>query len=205
MTPTEKIQALRTPTPKQPLRVLFSACLTGLLVGYDGSSCGTHPHLLRYLQSPRLKAVRFCPEDYAFGTPRGLCDIHGGNGFDVLEGKARVLTAEGEDWTLGLVRASQRMLEFARKQEVELAILLDISAACGSQVIYNGGRLDENPTYQKGPGVAAAQLMRGGIPVISQRDFRALEALYAKLDPAYSPAPSAIDHHETEWYRNYFS
>ncbi len=45
-----------------------------------------------------VKAVTFCPEDYSFGTPRSLPDIHGGNGFDVLDGKARVLTDKGEDW-----------------------------------------------------------------------------------------------------------
>ena len=54
---------------------------------------------------------------------------------------------------------------------------MDISAACGSQVIYERSRTRPNKRYQKGPGVCAALLLRNGFKVISQRDWRTLEFL----------------------------
>jgi len=204
MTDRSAIQVLRTPTLSDPLHVLVSACLLGTLCGYDGSSYGDYPGAKRLVDYDTIRLIRFCPEDYAFGTPRELCDIHGGTGLDVLEGRARVLTESGVDWTEGMIRASEAMLDLAQSRQVELAVLMDISAACGSQVIYDGSRLSEKPTYQVGMGVCAAQLHRHGIPVISQRDFASLEILYRKLDPDHRLDPNAIDHHETDWYRAYF-
>ncbi len=70
----------------------------------------------------------------------GVPDIHGGDGFDVLDGKARVLSDTGEDWTEAMLGAARAMLALAQQQRVRLALLTDISAACGSQVIYDGAR-----------------------------------------------------------------
>ncbi|MBO6515128.1 MAG: DUF523 domain-containing protein [Bacteroidia bacterium] len=196
---------LRTPTNENPLRILMSACFTGTLCGYDGTDNGVYPSARKLLEYQSVQIIPFCPEDFSFGTPRAMCDIHGGNGYDVLDGKAKVLTENGIDWTQGMVRAAHRMLEVAQDKQVELAVLMDISAACGSQVIYDGNRFGENPIYQKGPGVCAALLQRNGIQVISQRDFASLELLYAKIDPSHSINSDAIDHHQTEWYQNYFT
>ncbi|MCB0625881.1 MAG: DUF523 domain-containing protein, partial [Saprospiraceae bacterium] len=140
----------------------------------------------------------------SFGSPREMCDIHGGDGRDVLRGKARVLTESGVDWTDGMIRAAERMLDVARRERVELAVMMDISAACGSQVIYDGNRFAPEKKYQIGAGVAAALLLENGFQVISQRDFASLEILYAKIDPQHVADESAIDHHETDWYRGYF-
>jgi hypothetical protein len=81
---------------------------------------------------------------------------------------------------------------------------MDVSAACGSQVIYDGNRFSENKIYQIGAGVAAAQLIRNGFKVISQRDYAALEILYSKIDPSYQIDTAKLDHHEIEWYKEYF-
>ncbi len=195
---------LRTPTREHPLRVLVSACLTGILCGVDGTANGDYPSVLKLMEYDTVKLTRFCPEDYSFGTPREMCDIHGGTGMDVLAGRARVLTPSGADWTEGMVRASEKMLEIALNEQVELAVMMDVSAACGSQVIYDGTRYAERKVYQIGAGVCAAQLMKAGIKVISQRDYASLEILYNKLDPLHAINLSAVDHHETEWYREYF-
>jgi len=96
------------------------------------------------------------------------------------------------------------MLEIAQKQDIELAVLMDVSAACGSQVIYSGNRFAKDKVYQIGAGVCAAQLINHGYKVISQRDFASLELLYAKADPTYLPDLSAIDHHLNPWYKQYF-
>lgn len=205
MTDRAYIKELRTPTDEQPLRILMSACLLGTTCGFDGSANGEYPSALKLLKYDTAKLVRFCPEEFSFGTPREMCDIHGGTGLDVLEGRARVLTESGVDWSEGMIRASEKMLELAQREQIELAVLMDISAACGSQVIYDGNRFGENKVYQIGAGVCAAQLMRNGFKVISQRDFASLELLYAKLDENHVVNSEALDHHEITWYKEYFS
>jgi uncharacterized protein YbbK (DUF523 family) len=204
MTDKTYLRQLRRPTPDNPLRILMSACLAGITCGYDGTANGEYPSALKLLGYDNVRIVRFCPEEFSFGTPREMCDIHGGTGFDVLDGKARVLTESGKDWSEGMIKASEKMLEIARQEDIELAVMMDISAACGSQVIYDGNRFAENKVYQIGAGVSAAQLLRHGFQVISQRDFASLEILYAKIDPSHVIDTAKKDHHEIEWYREYF-
>ena len=204
MTHKNDILNLRIPTKENPLRILMSACLAGLTCGYDGTANGEYPSALKLLKYDKVTIIKFCPEEFSFGTPREMCDIHGGTGFDVLNGKAKVLTETGKDWTEGMIKASEKMLEIAKNEGVELAIMMDISAACGSQVIYRGNRFTENKVYQIGAGVSAAQLLRNGFKVISQRDFASLELLYSKIDPNHIMAENLKDHHETEWYKSCF-
>ena len=104
-----------------------------------------------------------------------------------------------------MIAASEKMLAIARQEKIELAVLMDISAACGSQVIYDGNRFAPEKKYQIGAGVCAAQLKRNGFKVISQRDYASLEILYAKIDPSHRVDSSKVDHHEIEWYKNYFN
>lgn len=195
---------LRTPTPTEPLRVLLSGCLMGLPCGVDGSDNGMGGVLTDLVTLPTVKAFSFCPEDHGLGTPRTLPDIHGGDGADVLDGTARVLDEHGTDLTEGMIRGAQAMLSFAQANQIELAILTDMSAACGSQVISDGCRLEADRKYQIGVGVSTALLLRNGFPVVSQRDFRTLGKIRRLLDPEFIPDPEAPDHHEKEWYRTYF-
>lgn len=204
MTDKNYLRNLRRPTPENPLRVLVSACLTGIKCGINGDTYGDYPSVLKLLDYKNIKLVPFCPEDFSFGTPREMCDIHGGSGIDVLNGTARVLTSTGVDWTEGMIRASEKMLEIAKRENIELAVMMDISAACGSQVIYDGNRYAADKKYQVGMGVCGAQLHRAGFKVISQRDFAALELLYACLDPEHVINEAAIDHDQGEWYVEYF-
>ena len=97
-----------------------------------------------------------------------------------------------------MIKASEKMLEIAKAEKVELAVMMDVSAACGSQVIYSGNRFAENKIYQIGAGVCAAQLIRSGIKVISQRDYASLEILYAKIDTSHSINQEAKDHHHPD-------
>lgn len=205
MTDKEYLHRLRIPTKENPLRILLSACLLGELCGVDGSSNGRYASALKLLDYDNIKLTRFCPEDYVLGTPRETPDCEGGDGHDVLDGKARVITQSGKDITSEMIRASLKMLEIAQTNDVELAVMMDASGACGSQVIYNGSRFSENPVYQIGMGICAAQLDRNGIKIISQRDFESLEILYSKLDPTHVINENAIDHDQHEWYRSYFN
>lgn len=204
MTSKNDIHNLRIPTKENPLRILMSACLAGLTCGYDGTANGEYPGALKLLKYDTVKIIKFCPEEFSFGTPRDMCDIHGGTGYDVLNGKAKVLTETGKDWTAGMIKASEKMLEIAKNEGIELAIMMDISAACGSQVIYSGNRFSENKVYQIGAGVSAAQLLNNGFKVISQRDFASLKLLYSKIDPNHIAVKNLKDHHEKDWYKTYF-
>jgi uncharacterized protein YbbK (DUF523 family) len=204
MTDKNYLHNLKPPTKQDPLRILMSACLTGLPCGYDGSSYGEYPSALKLLSYDRVKVVKFCPEDFSFGTPREMCDIHGGNGIDVLNGKAKVLTESGLDWTEGMIKASLKMLELAIAEKIDIAVMMDTSAACGSQVIYEGNRFSENKKHQIGMGVFAAQHVKAGFKVISQRDYASLEIIYSKIDPTYSMKNNLKDHHEIDWYKDYF-
>jgi uncharacterized protein YbbK (DUF523 family) len=205
MTDINYLKNLRTPTKENPLRVLVSSCLTGILCGYDGTAYGEYPSVLKLLNFDTIKLIKFCPEDSSFGSPREMCDIHGGTGLDVLEGRAKVLTESGTDWTEGMIKASEKMLEIAKSENIDLAVMMDVSAACGSQVIYSGNRFAEDKIYQIGAGVSAAQLMRSGFKVISQRDYASLEILYSKIDASHIINKEAKDHHEIDWYKSYFN
>ncbi|HLP65723.1 DUF523 domain-containing protein [Flavobacterium sp.] len=204
MTDKEYLRNLRIPTPENPLRVLTSACLIGTQCGANGTSYGEYPSVVKLTHYKNILITPFCPEHFSFGTPREMCDIYGGDGFDVLNGKVKVITESGIDWTDGMIKASEKMLEVARNANIELAVMMDVSAACGSQVIYNGNRFAPTPVHQIGMGVCAAQLTLNGFKVISQRDFESLEILYSKLDANHLINPDAKDHDQNEWVLNYF-
>lgn len=201
---TDPLAALRVPTPDDPMRVLVSGCLAGLPCGVDGTDYGMGRALGGILSLPTVRAIPFCPEEAGIGTPRTMPDIHGGDGFDVLDGRARVLDEKGEDLTAKMVFGAERMAAHAREHRVELAVLTDMSAACGSQVISDGCRLLPDRRYRAGVGVATALLLRNGIAVVSQRDHRTLGEIRARMDPRFRRDPNAADHHESEWYRDRF-
>jgi uncharacterized protein YbbK (DUF523 family) len=200
----QALAALRRPTLDDPLRVLVSGCLAGMACGVDGTDYGLSAPLREFLALPTLRAIAFCPEEIALGTPRSMPDIHGGDGFDVLDRRAVVLDEHGVDLTEAMRRGAFAMLERAVSARVELALLTDMSAACGSQVISDGCRLVAERRYRRGVGVATALLLRHGIPVVSQRDFRSLGLLREIVEPGFVAAAATRDHHETEWYRGYF-
>lgn len=183
------------------MRVLVSGCLAGLPCGVDGTAYGEYP-LARFLLSrPNVKAFQFCPEDRAYGTPRFTPNISRGNGFDVLAGRARVQadTDAEEDITEPMVREARAMAALATREHVHLALMMDISGACGSTVVYNGRR--KNKEFSTGPGVAGAAVMELGIPIVSQRDERTLRLVLHKLGAeADAPFGDGLDHHEREWY-----
>jgi len=199
------IQQLRVPTKEDPLRILVSACLVGVKCGVDGDTYGEYPSVLKLLAYDNVKLIRFCPEDFSFGTPREMCDIHGGDGFDVLEGRAKVLTTSGLDWTEGMIKASERMLKIADEHDIELAVMMDVSAACGNHVIYDGDRYAAEKKYQIGMGVCGAQLSKAGYQIISWREYASLELLYARIDPTHEINTEAQDFDQHEWYVNYFN
>ncbi len=198
------LHALRKPTPDDPLRLLVSGCIAAWPCGVAGHDYGLGAHFADLLALATVRLVPFCPEQHALGTPRTMPDIHGGDGFDVVDGRARVLDEHGTDLTDKMLSGARAMLEVAQRERVELALLTDMSAACGSQVISDGCRLVEVRRFQRGVGVATALLLRAGIAVVAQRDTRSVGLLRQLLDPSFTPDPQAIDYHQCDWYRAQF-
>ena len=155
----ELVADLREPTPEDPWRVLVSGCLNGWQCGVDSTDNGLGASLSQLLCLPTFRAVPFCPEQHALGTPRTTPDIHRGDGFDVIAGRAMVLDERGDDVTDKMLSGARAMVQLAVAARAELAILTDMSAACGSQVISSGCRLAPLRHYQKGVGVASAMLL----------------------------------------------
>lgn len=195
----ELLEKLRAPSADAPLRVLVSGCIAGWSCGVDGTDYGMKGALADILSRENVRAFPFCPEQHALGTPRSMPDIHGGDGVDVMAGRARVLDEHGVDLTAKMIEGGRAMVAFALESAVELALLTDMSGACGSQVISLGCRFDQPRRFQKGVGVATALLLEAGIHVMSQRDFRSLEQLRKRLDHGHIPNIEARDHHEHPW------
>ena len=101
-------------------------------------------------------------------TPRPSAEIIGGNGDDVLDGKAKVMTKDGEDVTESFVSGAYKALEQIKNLHPEYIILKERSPSCGSSTIYTG---EFNGNKQTGYGVTTALFKRHGFTVISEEDF----------------------------------
>lgn len=146
--------------------VLVSACLAGIPVRHDGSS---NPKSVVAELVAQGRAVVVCPEvDGGLGTPRPAAEIVGGDGSDVLEGKARVLTRDGTDVTAAYVRGARKALEAARAAGAAVAILKARSPSCGRDRIYDGTHSHE---LTEGHGVTAALLQASGITVVTEEEL----------------------------------
>lgn len=127
--------------------ILVSACLAGLRTRYDAE----------LVDQPRCRTrladciwIPVCPEQLGgLPTPRCPADIVGGTGDDVLDGRARVIDSAGCDLTEAFVRGAEMVVEIAKAQRVDEALLKARSPSCG---------VDKR-------GVTAALLMRNGITV----------------------------------------
>jgi uncharacterized protein YbbK (DUF523 family) len=115
-------------TPNAPVAV--SACLLGVACRYDGG------HALDAELTRRLAGVEVlpvCPEMMGgLPAPRPAVKIKGGDGGDVLDGRARIVTDGGEDRTASLVRGAEETLRLARARGASVFIGKARSPSCGS-------------------------------------------------------------------------
>jgi uncharacterized protein YbbK (DUF523 family) len=145
--------------------VLVSACLAGRACRFDGSD--NKDDLVARLVA-QGRAVLVCPEvDGGLGTPRPQAEIVGGDGADVLAGRARVVNVDGQDVTDAHVAGAQQALTAARKSGAKAAILKARSPSCGRGAIYDG---TFSSTLTPGDGVTAALLGAHGIEVTTEDD-----------------------------------
>lgn len=138
--------------------VLVSACLLGVCCRYDGSSNPAQD----LLERRDLQLVPVCPEQLGgLPTPRPPAWLVGGSGEEVLDGRARVVTADGRDVTEHFLKGAYETLRIARACGAARAILKEKSPSCGCQKVYIEGQLTN------GQGVTAALLRREGIEILS--------------------------------------
>lgn len=162
------------------LKVGVSSCLLGNKCNFDGNDL-LSAFLKKLSENDQIEFVQFCPEDFIFGTPRANLRIVGGDGNDVLDGKAVVINQNNEDVTEELIRGANQFLKQLVESEVSHAILMDGSPSCGSSVLL---KEDSWPRggFKRGSGVAAALLKRNGINVIGGFDESSISTfLKAKI------------------------
>jgi uncharacterized protein YbbK (DUF523 family) len=146
--------------------ILVSSCLAGLEVRYNGSHC-LDPKISTLIEGN--KAIPICPELLGgFSTPREPAEIIGGNGDDVLDGKAKVVEKSGRDVTEMYLKGAYATLKKAKEVHAEVVVLKEYSPSCGSAMIYNGEFKSKKII---GNGVTTALLKRNGIQVISEEQL----------------------------------
>ena len=149
--------------------LVVSACLLGMPTAYDGEG---HPCPSLIRLAARGLAVPVCPEVAGGLTiPRPPAEIRGGDGGDVLDGRATVCTADGRDVSRAYVVGAHCALQLARQLGAWCAVLKSRSPSCGSGSIYDG-------TFSKhllcGDGVTTALLRRNGVVVYDEVEWERL-------------------------------
>ncbi|SOC25292.1 uncharacterized protein YbbK [Ureibacillus xyleni] len=146
--------------------ILVSSCLAGFEVRYNGTHCLNH-QIMKLIEEK--KAIPVCPEILGgFSTPREPAEIIGGNGEDVLDGKAKVIEKSGRDVTELYIKGAYMALNKAIDVHATIVVLKEYSPSCGSSMIFNGEFKDKKIA---GNGVTAALLKRNGIQVLSEKQF----------------------------------
>src|SRR5699024_12520922 len=113
------------------IMIVVSSCLAGLLCRYDGGHC-----LVDKIEQlvKEKKAVKVCPEVMGgLSTPREPAEMSGGDGRDVVFGKAKVMTQSGKDVTAEYVAGAYRAVERAKKVTASIIGLEEYRPHWGGQ------------------------------------------------------------------------
>ncbi len=142
------------------MKVVISACLLGVRCRYDG---GHSRNETAMNQKKTYQLIPVCPEESGgLLTPRLPAEIVGGDGDAVLDGTAKVMTANGTDVTAAYLKGAHHALQVAQSHGATHVILKARSPSCGCGDIYDG---TFSGTLISGDGVTTALLKRHGIAV----------------------------------------
>lgn len=109
--------------------ILVSACLAGLTTRYDGQVL-SYPECIEEIG--RCRWIPVCPEQLGgLSTPRCPANIIGGDGGDVLDGKARVICTDGTDVTDAFIEGARQVLDILQRQPIQRIFLKARSPSCG--------------------------------------------------------------------------
>ncbi|MBH3447048.1 DUF523 domain-containing protein [Pseudomonas moraviensis] len=159
-------------------KILVSRCLLGHRVRYDGGASGPFDLLEQWIEEGRV--VPLCPE-VAGGlpTPRAAAEIPGGQGVEVLDGIAAVITTDGEDVSAQFLEGARQALDLVQKHGIRVAVLKANSPSCGNLLTYDG---TFSGVKVNGEGVTAALLKRHGVRVFSELELAEAAVTLAALD-----------------------
>ena len=168
------------------VKIGVSSCLLGNKCNFDGNDL-LSTFVKKLSENKKIELVPFCPEDAVFGTPRANLRIVGGEGDDVLDGKATVIDQNEKNVTQKQIRGAVQFLNRLKSREITHAILMDGSPSCGSHILLSEDGWPRGG-FKRGSGVTAALLKRNGITVFSGFDELAISVfLKASLNDLEFP------------------
>ena len=141
-------------------KVAISACLIGEKCRYDATD--NHDiQLMAKLESCEL--IPFCPEDYAFGSPRPTMDL-----IQTEEGQKAISNTTGEDLSAPVKQYATEF--FDKHEDMDLFIGKDRSPSCGvcSAKLYDQ---EKNLISDKETGLMAKEAKIRGIRSLDAEDF----------------------------------
>lgn len=146
----------------QSKKILVSACLAGVNCTFLGKN-NLNDKIKKLVDNGY--AIALCPEVFgSLGVPRENIELIGGDGNNILDGKARAITARGIDVTKNIVIGCENILKLAKIYNIKEAILKSNSPSCGCGHIYDG---TFSKALRAGDGVLTAILKRNGVKVMT--------------------------------------
>jgi uncharacterized protein YbbK (DUF523 family) len=141
-------------------KVAISACLLGEACRYDGRD-NRNKSLLQKLEGCEL--IPFCPEDFAFGTPRPTMDL-----IETESGVRAVSNGTGEDLSNPVIAYAESF--FNAYPDIDLFIGKDRSPSCGVSTAkcYSREKVLLSTTST---GLMAAEAKRRAIPAIDAETY----------------------------------
>ena len=138
------------------MKIMVSACLLGENCKYSGGN-NRHEKVLEYVKGHEV--IPICPEVMGgLPTPRPPSEIVGGE----------VINKEGVSVDREYRLGAQTVLDMARREKIDLAILQSRSPSCGVKEIYDG-------TFSgrriPGQGICAGMLVKNGFCVMDAEDI----------------------------------
>lgn len=105
--------------------IAASACLLGYCCRYDGR---TSPSQALINRAAKEAILPICPEELGgLPTPRTPCEVHGDGGFDVLDGRGKVVDGEGNDVTRAFLKGAFAALKRLKENGIQFCFLKDKS------------------------------------------------------------------------------
>ncbi len=142
-------------------KVAISACLTGKECRYDATD-NFSAKLMACLDGCEL--VPFCPEDYAFGSPRPTMDLV------QVEGEVKAISNKtGADLSVAVEGYAKQF--FNTHTDIELFIGKDRSPSCGvcSAKVYD---TEKKLLTEQAVGLMAKEAIARGITSVDAEEFR---------------------------------
>ncbi len=146
---------------KSKKNIAISACLLGEKCRYDATD-NKNETLLEKLKGHTL--IPFCPEDYAFGSPRPTMDLLRTN-----HGDRAISNLDASDLTFSV---NQYAIDFFNTQpKIDLFIGKDRSPSCGvcSAKLYDE---DKNLLSSEEAGLMTKEAQKRNIDCIDAEDFK---------------------------------